>query len=395
VVADFLRLPTRRAFSLVRTMPRPLSLGAEQRVDIRLSVAGAHRGLLVELADHSPAALRPSARVLSAALGDGEVGVSYTVRPPHRGLFRFGPVDVRCGARRGLLLRQVRVPADDAVAVYPNILAIREYELRLRRAMPIMAGLRRARPPGATTAFAGLRDYVRGDELRRVSWKATARRDSPVTTVVEAERGQQAVILIDCARLMTAPAGDLSKLDHAINSGLLLAWVAQSQGDRVGLLTFADVVLDYVAPQRGAAQVSRINERLYAVPAQYTEPDFGAAFAYLAGRLNRRSLVVVLTDVIDPEASSELVSHALRLSSRHLVLVVAQSDPEVLAARSRPLDSPSRVYEWAAAEELLAARRRSFEVLRRGGVLGLDVPAGELSISLVERYLEMKERALI
>jgi uncharacterized protein (DUF58 family) len=352
-------------------------------------------GLTVEVADHAPAELRAGARVVSGVVRNGRFEASYTVRPVHRGVYEFGPIDVRWGAPRGLIQVQRRTPAAETAEVYPNILAIREYELRLRRAMPIQAGLRRARPPGATTAFAGLRDYVRGDELRRISWKATARRDSPVTTVVEADRGQQMVIAIDCARLMTAPAGDLSKLDHAVNSALLLAWVAQSQGDRVGLLTFSDSVLDYLSPQRGPIQVSRINQRLYSVPAGYTEADFGAAFAYLGGRLNRRSLVIVLTDVLDPEASSELVRHALRLGSRHLVLVVAQSDPEVNAARSRPIDTSARVYEWAAAEELLAARRRSFEILRRGGVLGLDVPAGELSVSLVERYLELKERALL
>ena len=391
---DLVRLPGRRAFTAARSLPHPLALGPEQRVSILAEVAGGD-GLAIEVADHVPLELRPGSRVLSGQIRAGRFEAAYTVRPAHRGAYQFGPIDIRWGRPRGFWQVQVRADAGETVAVYPNILAIREYELRLRRGMPLQAGLRRARPPGATTAFAGLRDYVRGDELRRISWKATARRDSPVTTVVEADRGQQMIIALDCARLMTAPAGDLSKLDHAVNSALLLAWVAQSQGDRVGLLTFSDSVLDWLAPQRGPTQVSRMNQRLYAVPAGYTEADFGAAFAYLGGRLNRRSLVIVLTDVLDPEASSELVQHALRLSNRHLVLVVAQSDPEVLAARSRPIDSSARVYEWAAAEELLAARRRSFEILRRGGVLGLDVTAGELSVSLVERYLELKERALL
>ncbi|MGB2940853.1 MAG: DUF58 domain-containing protein [Candidatus Dormiibacterota bacterium] len=391
---DILRLPNRRAYTAQRTVPQPLALGVELPVQVAVELEGGE-GLAIEVADHVPLELRPSRRLLGGEVKDGRFQAAYTVRPPHRGAYDFGPIDIRWGRRRGLWQVQVRHPAQQTVSVYPNVLAIREYELRLRRGMPLMAGLRRARPPGATTAFAGLRDYVSGDELRRISWKATARRDSPVTTVVEADRGQQMIIAIDCARLMTAPSGDLSKLDHAVNSALLLAWVAQNQGDRVGLLTFADSVLDWLGPQRGSTQVSRINQRLYNVPATYMEADFGAAFAYLGGRLNRRSLVIVLTDVLDPEASSELVRHALRLSSRHLVLVVAQSDPEVLAARNRPIDSSARVYEWAAAEELLAARRRSFEVLRRGGVLGLDVPAGELSAGLVQRYLELKERALL
>lgn len=394
-VLDAARLPRARRLAVARELSRPLSLGVEQQVRLELHRPGA-AGLLVEVADHAPAGLFPTPRVLAGVLDSHDrLAVGYTVRPPHRGAYRFGQVDVRWRRPRGLWVRQASAQVGETVAVYPNVLAVREYELRLRRGMRALSGFRRAQPPGATTAFAGLRDYVSGDELRRISWKATARADKPVTTVVEAERGQQAVIAIDCARLMTAPAGELTKLDHAVNAALLLAWVAQSQGDRVGLLTFSDGVRGYLSPQRGSAQVSRISQALYAVPAEYTEPDFGEALAFLAGRLNRRSLVTILTDVLDPEASSELVAQVLRLSARHLVLVVAMSDPEVLAARDSPIRTSTDAYRWAAAEELLAARRRSFEILRRGGVLGLDVPAGELSPRLVERYLEMKERALL
>src|SRR5438445_698671 len=187
------------------------------------------------------------------------------------------------------------------------------------------------------------------------------------------DRRQQAIIAIDCGRLMTAPAGLLSKLDHAVNAALLLAWVAQSQGDKVGMMTFSDSVRRFVAPQRGPAQVTQLNKVLYDIRPEYTEPDFAEAFSHLALRVSRRSLVIVLTDVLDPEASRDLVGHAIRLSHRHLVMVVAMSDPEVLAARNAPIERVSRAYEWAAAEELLSARRASFEQLRQGGVLGLDV----------------------
>jgi uncharacterized protein (DUF58 family) len=394
-VIEAARLPGAGGLSATRSLPRPLSLGAREAVHIDLDHPAA-AGLLVDLADHAPSGLAPAPRALTGAFdAGGRMRAEYHVRPPHRGAYRFGRVDVRWRRRRGFWARQAAVDIADTVAVYPSVLAVREYELRLRRGMLALPGIRRAKPPGATTAFSGLRDYVRGDELRRISWKATARADRPVTTVVEAERGQQAVIVVDCARLMTAPAGELTKLDHAVNAALLLAWVAQSQGDRVGLMTFSDGVRSYLSPQRGTAQVSRISEALYDVPAEYSEPDFGEALAFLSARLNRRSLVTILTDVLDPEASSELVGHVLKLSSRHLVLVVAMSDPEVLAARDSPIQESRDAYRWAAAEELLAARRRSFEIMRRGGVLGLDVPAGELSPRLVERYLEMKERALL
>jgi uncharacterized protein (DUF58 family) len=395
IIAEAARLPGRSGFLASRVLPQPFSLGEVQSVQLLVAHGGA-AGLPAEVADHVPADLRPDRRVLSGTFdGEGLLHVEYTVEPPHRGAYRFGPVDLRCWRPGGWLIRQVRIKADEAAAVYPDILAIKRYELMLRRGMRIMAGLRRARPPGATTAFAGLRDYLPGDEVRRISWKATARRDSPVVMEVEAERGQQAIIAIDCGRLMTAPAGLLSKLDHAVNAALLLAWVAQSQGDKVGMLTFSDSVRRFIAPQRGPAQVTQLNKVLYDIKPEYTEPDFAEAFSHLALRVSRRSLVVVLTDVLDPEASRDLVGHAIRLSHRHLVMVVAMSDPEVLAARSAPIERVSRAYEWAAAEELLSARRASFEQLRQGGVLGLDVEAGQLSPSLVERYLELKERALL
>ena len=395
LIADVGRLPSKSGFMASRVLPQPFSLGEVQSVQLLVAHARA-AGLPAEVADHVPADLRPDRRVLSAVFdGEGLLHVEYTVEPPHRGAYRFGAVDLRCWRPGGWLIRQVRIKADEAAAVYPDVLAIKRYELMLRRGMRIMAGLRRARPPGATTAFAGLRDYLPGDEMRRISWKATARRDSPVVMEVEAERGQQAIIALDCGRLMTAPAGLLSKLDHAVNAALLLAWVAQSQGDKVGMLTFSDSVRRFVAPQRGPAQVTQLNKVLYDVKPEYTEPDFAEAFSQLALRVSRRSLVIVLTDVLDPEASRDLVGHAIRLSHRHLVMVVAMSDPEVLAARNAPIERVSRAYEWAAAEELLSARRASFEQLRQGGVLGLDVEAGQLSPSLVERYLQLKERALL
>jgi uncharacterized protein (DUF58 family) len=395
VVADARRLPATPGFAASRVLPQPFSLGEIETVQVVVG-HGSAAGLPAELADHVPPELRPDRRVIPGKFDkEGLLTVDYTVEPPHRGRYDFGPVDLRCWRPGGWVMRQVRIKASETAAVYPNVLAIKRYDLTLRRGMRIMLGLRRARPPGATTAFAGLREYLPGDDIRRISWKATARRDSPVTMEVEAERGQQAIIALDCGRLMTAPAGLLSKLDHCVNASLLLAWVAQNQGDRVGVMTFSDGVRRFLAPQRGPGQVSQINKVLYDVRAEYSEPDFAEAFSYLALRVSRRSLVIVLTDVLDPEASRDLVAHAIRLRQRHLVMVVAMADPEVLAARDAPIDRVSRAYEWAAAEELLAARRASFEQLRQGGVLGLDVEAGRLSPSLVERYLELKERALL
>ncbi|HEV2034923.1 MAG TPA: DUF58 domain-containing protein [Candidatus Dormibacteraeota bacterium] len=392
---DLALLPGRSGYRVRRIVPDPFSLGELEEVRVVVENPAA-AGLKARLADHAPADLKPHPReVVGRFDRSGRAEFTYVTSSPRRGAYRFGPVDLQVSRDDGWWRRQVRLQHPNEVAVFPNVVAIKRIQLTLRRGLRAMVGLRRARPPGASTAFAGLRDYVRGDDVRRVSWTATARRDRPVVVEVEAERGQQVMIALDCGRLMTAPAGNLDKLDHAVNAALMLAWVAQAYGDRVGLMTFDDHVIGFIKPERGTAQLRRITESLYSIKADYVEPDFGHALTHMALRIGRRSMIVLLTDVQDPEASKELVAHCLRLAARHLVLVVAMSDPAVLRARDAPVTSSARAYEWAAAEEFVASRRESFELLRRGGVLGLDVVAGSLSPALVERYLELKERALL
>ena len=392
---DLALLPGRAGYRVKRVVAEPFSLGEIEEVKVMVDNPLA-AGLEARVADHAPAELKPRPREVATRFdGNGHLEIRYVTSSPRRGAFHFGPVDVQVSRHDGWWRRQVRLSNPEEIAVFPNVVAIKRVQLTLRRGLRAMAGLRRARPPGASTAFAGLRDYVRGDDIRRVSWTATARRDHPVVVEVEAERGQQVLIALDCGRLMTAPAGELDKLDYAVNAALMLAWVAQAYGDRVGLMTFDDRVTGFIKPERGSSQLRRLTEALYALKSDYVEPDFGHAFTHLALRLGRRSMVVVLTDVQDPEASKELVAHCLRLAARHLVLVVAMSDPAVLRARDQPVTTSARAYEWAAAEEFVASRRASFELLRRGGVLGLDVVAGSLSPALVERYLELKERALL
>jgi len=395
VVRDIALLPGARGFAVRRAMPEPFSLGEHE--DVRVVVTNrAAAGLVARMADHAPDALTPRPREVESTFDvNGNLVLKYTTSSPRRGAYHFGDVDLQVWRRDGWWRRQLRVSLPHEVAVFPNVVAIKRVQLSLRRGLRMLVGQRRAKPPGASTSFAGLRDYVRGDDVRRISWTATARRDRPVMTEVEAERGQQVMIAIDCGRLMTAPAGELEKLDHAVNAALMLAWVAQAHGDRVGLMTFDDRVSHFLKPERGSVQLHLITEALYALRPSYVEPDFGHALTHLALRVGRRSMVVILTDVQDPNASRELVAHCLRLAARHLVLVVAMSDPEVILARDAPITSSSRAYEWAAAEEFVASRRQSFELLRRGGVLGLDVVAGNLSPALVERYLELKERALL
>jgi uncharacterized protein (DUF58 family) len=295
----------------------------------------------------------------------------------------------------GLIIRQARFAAATDVKVYPNLLDIRKYELLVRRGQLQEMGLRHTRMLGSGTEFERLREYQFDDEFRRIDWKAMARRGKPITREFETERSQNILCMLDVGRLMRSPVGDLAKVDYAINAVLMLSYVAGLRGDKVGLLAFADQVTHYLAPRAGKGQFYRMLALLYAVESQPVESDYTRAFAYLGTRHKKRSLIVVFSDLASGLAAKAVVAQVAPLYPRHLPLLVAISDPSVVElAHLAPVDSSS-VYQRAVAEQLLDERTLIMESLRQRGVLTLDVPANELTISVVNKYLELKARGRI
>jgi len=314
------------------------------------------------------------------------------VRPLRRGDYQFGDLNLRWLGPLGLVVRQARTKAAGPVKVYPNLLDVRRYDLMLRRNRLQEIGLRHTRQFGEGTEFERLREYLPDDEFRRIDWKATARRNRPITVEYQTERSQNVIAVLDTGRMMQSPVAQIAKLDYVVNAVLLLAYVATGKGDKIGLMTFADEVTRFIGPRQGRGQFYRMLELLYAVEAEPVEPDYRRALSYLALKQRKRSLVVIFTDLSGGVSMQSLVSHVAVLARRSLPLVVTISDPDVhAAARQRPQDSLG-VYQRAAAAQLLDDRQLTLDYLRRQGVLTLDVPANHLSIAVINRYLELKAR---
>jgi uncharacterized protein (DUF58 family) len=195
--------------------------------------------------------------------------------------------------------------------------------------------------------------------------------------------------------MMQSPVAHVAKLDYVINAALLLAYVAAGKGDKVGLMTFADDVPIFIPPRQGRGQFYHMLEALYAVEAAPVEPDYRRALSYLALKQRKRSLVVIFTDLSGGMSMQSLVSHVVVLARRSLPLVVTISDPDVhAAAGQRPRDSLG-VYQQVAATRLLTERQTALDHMKRQGVLTLDVPANQLSMAVINRYLELKGRTML
>ena len=401
---DFFLSPRPRDFRLERQNESKLSLGADNLITIvvrRLGTADSgvrSRAVHFVARDEPPSEYIISRMFMPGTIASGEVvSLEYTAKPLRRGDYKFGGCFLRYTGVLGLVMRQHRYKLDAPVKVYPNLLEVRKYELLARKDQLFEIGLKNARRLGQGTEFERLRDYEADDDYRRINWPATARLNKPITTEYQPERSQSVIVMLDAGRLMTAPilseANDqLSKLDYAINTTLLLAYVAIVRGDRVGLLTFADGVTGYWEPDKGRRQFLRLLEALYKVQAQQVEPDYMRASAFLSARRSKRSLVVLFTDILDSQQASSMVRGFGRLAPRHLPLAVTMADNAVQSMARRVPGDTQQMYEKIVAQNLLDDRSTALEALERLGALTLDVPADKLTISVVNKYLELKAR---
>jgi uncharacterized protein (DUF58 family) len=393
-VYDATRSPAPARFRVERVNETKLSLGAENVIGIHLHdprPSGPPVRFLVR--DDPPADFRLRDLLQHGTIAPRqELTLQYHVWPPHRGDYTFRDMYLQVWTAWGLLTRRRRVPLAAAVKVYPNLLDVRRYEMLARRGRLFELGLKNARRLGTGTEFERLREYMPGDDYRQMAWAATARRGKPIVVEYETERSQPIILLLDAGRLMSAPVGDLAKLDYAINTCLLLAFVATLKGDRVGLLVFADSILGYYPPRRGRAQFLSLLEALYNVQAQPVESDYALAVEYLTRRHPRRSLDIVFTDLLDRSADTGLVPHISRLAPRHLPMLVAVGDPAVTQRATALPAATDELYERTVARLLLGERREALDALDARGVITVDVPAGDLSVAVINRYLELKAR---
>jgi len=260
---------------------------------------------------------------------------------------------------------------------------------------------RRRRQRGHGREFESLRDYRPGDDLRDICWTATARRHELITRTFEIERSQVIWLVLDAGRLLRAEVLQdgsdlrLSKLDYAVNAALALAQVATQCGDRVGLLAYGRAIRYNVPAGRGPRHLRAIVESLAQVRGEPSEADHSRAARVLLSEQRRRSLVVWITDFAETPALPEVIEYTLQITRRHLVVFSAMNQPDLTAlARATP-STPEEMYRHAAALEIMHRRDLLLRSLRQRGVFAFELAPNALASSLVNQYLDIKERNLL
>lgn len=394
---DWMRIPNPKYIEVDREVGEKLSLGTQNLVRLRIR-NGSKMSVRLEVQD-SPPLLIPTdmfERPIPFAIPSGTRYVSeYHLTPKERGDYTFGDIFLRTLGPLGLVSRIERYDKEQRVKVYPNLLDAAKFTIMARRGRLQQVGVRAARLQGVGREFESLRDYQPDDEMRRIDWKATARRGKLVSRQYEVERSQSIILVLDVGRTMLAEIDGVQKLEYAINASLLLAFVATLTEDKVGLLLFSDEVKAYIPPKKGRSQVYAIMDALYNARASYVEPDYRKAFSYLQARWRKRSLVICFTDLWDADSSRTTIQELASLQPRHLVAAVTLLDTNLNRMAQADVTDAGSVFRKAVATQTLDDRQHAMSYLSERGVLVVDSPAEKLSAELVNNYLRVKERMLL
>jgi uncharacterized protein (DUF58 family) len=392
---DLLRVPKARELSVSRVWTAPAAFETESHVTlvVRNSSGTAVYVRVVDDAPQTFRALPPDVEIRATARAEGSA--TYPILPKERGDARFGRAYLRCETVLRVAERWYVVDLAQKVRVYPNLQQAQRAALYLIRSRQVQMERRLRRQRGRGREFESLREFRAGDEYREICWTASARRGHLVTKVNQVERSQTVWIVLDAGRLLRARIGGPSKLDYAVGAALSLAHVALLSGDNVGMLAYGRRVQQRVPPGKGTAHLRVLVESLAMVHAEWSEADHLRATETLLGAQKRRSLVVWLTDLAETPATPEVIEGAMQVSHRHLVLFGVISQPELNALGRAIPNNVREMYEHAAAIEMIHRRELLLSRLRQQGILALELPPGTLATTVVNRYLDIKERSLI
>lgn len=393
VVADYLGAVFIFRPLVNREAPGHFSARCQDKVEIKIKNS-ARLPMRIVIRDDPPESFSWQVHARSLKIKPwSENKLEYSVIPAERGDYEFGYIHWRVEGPLGLAVRQGKTSAREAVIVYPDTRGANRYDLALRKQRWTDMGFRLTRQKGEGIELRELREYQQGDDIRKIDWKATARTGRPVVREYEPERGRTLMIMVDAGRLMENRIGPGSRLDHSLAAALSIAFVGLRQGDRVGVIAFADEVLKYVPPAKGKQHLNEIIHALYGLKAECVEADYAQAFQFLLTRQKKRGIVCLFTDLVDETSSRQLLLRLGALVKYHQPICVTLRDPVFQdTLKTRPHDG-MQVYRQALSAQIIQERERAKNILAQKGVAIVDTAPEDLSVALINRYFALKKQA--
>ncbi|NSL90318.1 DUF58 domain-containing protein [Chitinophaga sp. Mgbs1] len=319
----------------------------------------------------------------------------YVLRPVERGVYAFGYTNVFIRTALGMIRRRFVFNTEQSVQVYPGFQQLRHYSLFSYANRLQEAGVHKRRVIVHSMEFDHIKPYVKGDDVRMLNWKATARTGNLMVNNYVEEKSQQVYCVIDKGRTMKMPFNGLSLLDYAINASLVFSNVALNKGDKAGLATFTEQQVDVLAATSKKTQLDKILEMLYAQETQWQESDYEALSVQLRSNLSQRSLLILFTNFESMSSLQRQLPFLRRLARYHLLLVVFFENTELKKITEEPQQDVEGIYRQTIAQKFAYDKKLIVKELAKYGIMSLLSPPEQLTVNVVNKYLELKARTLI
>lgn len=393
IMVEYAGMPGKQQFILQRRINGQLFVNVPSMVRIDLQNKTRQK-YFIKLRDEPPDEFEiRHAEHQSWLLPKRQITCEYKMVPPLRGHFRFNDIQLEIHAPfPGLVARRFRYPQISPIHVYPDLSALKKYDLLTMKGRLRNIGFRATRQLGLGSEYESLREYTPDDEYRRINWVASARVNKLITTQYQTEQSQQVVILIDTGRLMGTEALGSTRLDLAIEAAMMLAHVVVRKKDLVGLMVFSNRVHAYLPPKKEKNQLNRMLKHLYNQKSELVESNYPETFEFFKNKCHRRSLVILFTEVIDQYASQFLIQGLTKMYPKHLPLCVTMKDRLMEQTFDQPAQNIDQAYAKAVAAELMSEREDAIGNMRSHGVIVLDVLPEQLTTEVINKYMEIKSR---
>ncbi|MFK7810234.1 MAG: DUF58 domain-containing protein [Saprospiraceae bacterium] len=378
-----------------RRLPKVLSLGDSSEIKIELHNQSKQKWK-VQLIDELPVPFQKRDFDVRLELSaDEEKEIIYEIRPLERGEYTFGKINMFIESRLGLVKRRLQHDHPMSISVYPSIVQMKKYELRAFDRVSYTQGIKKMRRLGHSYEFEQIKNYVRGDDIRSINWKASSRHAHLMVNQYEDERAQQIYCIIDKSRAMHMPFDGLSLMDYAINTTLVMSNIALQKHDRAGLLTFSDKIGNTIKAERKANQLNKILAALYKEKHRTNEANFELLYHSARKLIKGRSLLLLFTNFESQYALDRVLPILRRINNLHLLVVVFFENTEIKDFVKTKVTTTEDIYLQTIAQKYLSEKEQMVQKLRQYGVQAVLTSPADLSVNTINKYLELKARGLI
>ena len=394
IMLDLITLYSKQGISAQRALPEKLSNSDQNPIIIRVK-NNFNFKMGIEIIDELPIQFqkRDFLHKMEIAARQSKK-YEYSVRPVERGEYRFGKLNIFISSPLQLAKKRLVFDEDQSVKVYPSYIQMRQYDFMAIDNRLKQPGLKKLRRLGHTQEFEQIKEYVSGDDVRSINWKATAKQSGLMVNQYQDEKAQPIYLVIDTGRVMKMPFEGLSLLDYSINSALAFANVAIQKKDKVGLLSFSHEMGKLLPATAKKSHLNSILEALYNVNTKFLDSDFGLLFTWIKAKISHRSLLMLFTNFEHMNALDRNMPYLKALAKQHVLVVIFFENTELEKVIQNKAETLPDIAHQIIAADFSFEKRLMAKKLRQNGIQTVLTPPGDLTVNTINKYLEIKARGL-